>query len=174
MTHEDEGAGCRARYANGRIILDAWAPGRAECMAQAVRGLVRDAVRPGGAPPCEQDVERVEALPDRELLAHVLGRAVAQLARRGLVPADVLMKEDDEGGVTTTLLLVPGTQLRRMPAAGPRADDVLIERSDAGWRCHVVVEARPVAALHEGFPPATPRGSAGTAGRDAGTSGGGA
>ncbi|GAA1654548.1 hypothetical protein GCM10009733_059890 [Nonomuraea maheshkhaliensis] len=151
MADNDAAAGCRARYMDGRVVLDAWAPGRAECVAQAVRGLVHDAVWPADAVLGAQDVERIRPLPDRDLLAHVLRRTIAHLARDGLVPADVTVAEDDDGRVTLALTLVPNTQLRRMPDLGTGLGDVVLERTDMGWRCHAIIAARPLAPPDEGF-----------------------
>ncbi|MCK2212438.1 hypothetical protein MF672_001285 [Actinomadura sp. ATCC 31491] len=150
MTHDDETQGCRVRYADGRVALEAWAPGKAECVAQAVRGLVRDAVWPAAAVLCVEDVERIEPRSDQDLLARALKRAIVPLAQRGLAPADVQVVEESDGTVTLALVLVRNALLRRMPATVD-PDDVVLERAGGGWHCHAVITARPLAPPDEGF-----------------------
>lgn len=144
---EDVAVGCRVRSRDRHLVLDAWAPSRAECVAQAVGGLVADFVRLGAFVSHEQMVVRIEPAPDRNLMAAVLDLVVRQMEDRGRVPADVEIGEDFEGRVTLIMAMVPVKDVDEPPPEIPAVDDIVFGRVGGGWRCHAILNVRPGAAF---------------------------
>lgn len=134
--------GYRVRFRDDRLVLDAWSPNRAECVAQAVRGLVEGVVRSGVTAPCEQTVEWIRPESDPDLLAGALRRVITRLETCGQVPADIEIVEDADGGVTLVMVMVQVAEVNVLPVAAPVADDVVFEHVGGGWRCHVIVDVR--------------------------------
>ncbi|WP_214321721.1 archease [Nonomuraea sediminis] len=133
----------RVRIDEGRLVLDAWAPGRGECVAEALHALTAG-VRCSGADVLgEQITESLEAEPDADLLAEALDLAIERMAAYGQVPADIEVAEHPDGTTTLVMLMVTHAWLRYLPTASPEADDVVLARAGGGWCCHAVVDVQP-------------------------------
>ncbi|WP_344981728.1 archease [Streptosporangium fragile] len=132
--------------------MDAWSPSRAECVAQAVRGLVAGAVRPCIAVPYKQIVVRIEPESDPDLLTATLCQVIIRLGTDGQVPADVEVVEDTDGGATLVMAMVPIAEVTALPVAVPAADDVVFEHAGGGWRCHAVVDVQAGEHVWRGVP----------------------
>lgn len=133
----------RVRIDEGHLVLDAWAPDRAECVAEALHALTAGLRRPGEAISCRQITESLEAEPDAVLLAQALDLAISRVTGYEEVPEDVEVEEHPDGTTTLVMLMATQAELRYLPTRSPTADDVVLARAGGGWSCHAVVDIQP-------------------------------
>ncbi|MFI6604707.1 hypothetical protein ACIBHX_51510 [Nonomuraea sp. NPDC050536] len=135
----------RVRIEEGHLVLDAWAPGRAACVAEALHALTAGVRWPGAAVPGEQITESLQAEPDADLLAQAMDLAIRRMTTFGQVPVDVEVAEHPDGTTTLVMLMVAHAELRYLPTQSPAAEDVVLARAGGGWCCHAVVDVQPTA-----------------------------
>ena len=124
------------------LALEAWAPGRSECIAQAVCALVAsfadvDALRAG-----DPFTYGVEPGPDEEVLLQALEEVIYLLDVRGAVPIEVVARDRQDGGLQVDGSLAPIADedvIGALPKAVSR-HELRIAPAERGWRCHVVVD----------------------------------
>jgi SHS2 domain-containing protein len=128
------------------VALEAWAPSRNACIAEAVRALAESytSARPDEASGTVTAAVRACTGPD--LLVAVLNEAIFVAEVRGEVPVDASV--DDAGGCTGAGAII---RFACVPAAGvdvvgavPKAVSLheleFGPDSSGGWRCHVTVD----------------------------------
>jgi SHS2 domain-containing protein len=123
------------------IRLQAWAPTREDCLAEAVAGLVDSfADTTGVAPQWSVDTE-IRASSDEEALVAALNEVIYLLETQGGVPvhAEAAPIED---GLRLRLDLVPVAAVPQCGAT-PKAvtlHELRFGRCDGGWACEVTVD----------------------------------
>jgi SHS2 domain-containing protein len=138
-------AGHRLLPHTADLTVEAWAPTREECLAEAVHGLVAsfadtagaEAARPGRRVPFACPPES-----DTELLVRVLDEVIYLLDVRDVVPVRVALMSAPGGGLTGHVDVVDRAAVRPVgPAPKAVTRHGLRLAPDAGvWRCTVTVD----------------------------------
>jgi SHS2 domain-containing protein len=141
---EQPAAGHRSAPHTADVRIEAWAPSRERCVAEAVRALVgsfADVSGAAGAEPAGSVDFRVGPGPDDELLVAVLDQVVYLLDTVSQVPTDVEVAADDSGLDVRLRMTDPGRV--EMVGAVPKAVSLHELRFDAGptgWSCTVTLD----------------------------------
>jgi len=152
---EDELARIRERLASGAgrghrtvphtadLRIEAWAPSREECLAEAVRGLVDSFAVVAGRAPSGRARRHMTARLDEDLLVAVIDEVIYRLDADGQIPVSVAVRRAPDGGVTVFFALVPVAEAE-ITGAAPKAaslHDLRCAPDAAGrWWCGVTVE----------------------------------
>ena len=152
---EDELARIRERLAPGAgsghrtvphtadLRIEAWAPTRAECLAEAVRGLVDSFAVVAGLPPSGRASRHMTARLDEDLLVAVIDEVLYRLDADGQIPVSVDVRRAPDGGVIVVFALVPVAEAE-ITGAVPKAaslHDLRCAPDAAGrWSCGVTVD----------------------------------
>jgi SHS2 domain-containing protein len=123
------------------VRIEAWAPSRERCLAEAVRALVDTFADIEGAPPTGTAEFRVETGGDEEALVAVLDEVIYRLDTEGELPLDSEVWTVDGGLAvrwrTTT------TDAVELVGAVPKAvslNELRFAPDDAGWSCAVTLD----------------------------------
>jgi phage shock protein A len=149
---DDELAQIRARLASpaghrtvrhtAGLRIEAWAPTREECLAEAVRGLVDSFAVVAGLLPRARARRHLTARLDEDLLVAVIDEVIYRLDADGQIPVSVTVQRAPDGGVVVFFTLVPVTEAQ-ITGAVPKAaslDDLRCAPDAAGrWSCAVTV-----------------------------------
>jgi SHS2 domain-containing protein len=129
------------------LALEAWAPGKYECLAEAVRALVASFADVRAARPGEAVTVTADADTDEELLAAVLDEVIYQVEAHGRVPVEVSVTAagaaaEARPGASIRFTAAPASQA--VPV-GPVPKGVSRHRlrfapRGGQWRCHAVVD----------------------------------
>jgi SHS2 domain-containing protein len=139
------GAGHRALPHTADVRVEAWAPSREGCVAEAVAGMVAGFADLSAAAPIETVTRRIDRSIDRaaddDLLVGVLEEVIYLLDTRGLLPVatDVVA---DGGGLVVRFDMADADQVPPIGAV-PKAvslHDLRFERRDGGWWCAVTLD----------------------------------
>lgn len=145
MTNSEEDrprAGHRVLPHTADVALAAWAPSRAECIAEAVRALVESFVDVAQAAPRGSIAFPVEPESDEDLLVAVLDEAIYQIEVHDRVPIDVEVAEANDGGGVVHFATVPTYDVELVGAI-PKAvawHELHFGCSGGTWRCHVTID----------------------------------
>jgi SHS2 domain-containing protein len=135
------GRGHRIVSHTADMRVEAWAPTREECIAEAVTGAVASFVDTSAAPvPCPR-VRVLEASGDENLLVAVLDEVVYLLDTTGEVPVTVDV-EPGERGVLVRFGMVGADDLPQVGAV-PKAvslHEIRLEIAAGGWECSVTLD----------------------------------
>lgn len=124
------------------LRLEAWAPTRAGCLAEAVRALAEAVADLRRATPSRSVTVRLErAAPERQL-QDLLDEVIYLLDAEGVLPVAVEAVELAGGAVQVTLGLLPVEQL---PALGPAPKAVTLHglalgRERGAWYARAVID----------------------------------
>ena len=125
------------------LRVEAWAPTRDECIAEAVRGLVGSFAVVAGRRPCGRTKRHIRARSDEDLLIAVIDEVIYRLVADGMVPASVAVRSAPDDGVVLFLALIPVSEAEIIGAA-PKAGslhDLRCAPDAAGqWSCGVTVD----------------------------------
>ncbi|MBO0872684.1 MAG: archease [Pseudonocardia sp.] len=123
------------------IRIEAWAPTREACLAEAVTALVASFADVTGAVPESLVTARIASDCDTDLLVSVLDEVIYLLDTRAAVPVGADFVPDPEGlGVRFHLIPVD-----RVPLVGPVPKAVTLQqprlgRRPDGWSCSVTID----------------------------------
>ncbi len=134
-------AGHRARPHTADAVVEAWGRTRAECLEQAVAGLVAGFVGPADAEP-EPAALEIEAEDDEELVVLLLEEVLYRIEVHGVVPVAATL-DDTPTGVAGSFLVVPVSAAREVgavPKAVSRSGLSLRPREDGGWWCRATID----------------------------------
>ncbi|WP_077490971.1 archease [Sinomonas mesophila] len=123
------------------LRIEAWAPTREECIAQAVFGTVESFLDTSTAARHRTRRGRLIAASDADLLVAVLEEVIYLLDTEGYVPVDVHM-EPVEGGVDVVFAMAEVnrlTQIGAVPKAVSLHELSLVGDKDR-WRCSVTLD----------------------------------
>lgn len=137
----ENGAGHRAVPHTADLRVEAWAPTREGCIAQAVSGAVESFLDTSTAHPERTRSCRLTAHSDEDLLVAVLDEVIFRLDTDGEAPVDVEL-EPGEGDVDVRFAMVEVGGLPQVGAV-PKAvslHELRLERGPRGWRCSVTLD----------------------------------
>jgi SHS2 domain-containing protein len=126
------------------LALEAWAPGKGECIAEAVRALVASFADVRAAVPRQTVTLRVAEQTDEDLLVRVLNDVIYHVEVHGLVPVDISLDvaEGVTGRAEARFAAAPVAEVE-ITGAAPKAvtlHELRFGREDDMWRCHVIVD----------------------------------
>lgn len=125
------------------LALEAWAPARSECMAEAVRALVESFADVRAAIPRETVTFGCDAASDEDLLVGVLNEVIYQVEVHGRVPVDVSVDEPHGGGRADVRFAAAPVAEAELTGAAPKAvtlHELRFYHDGELWRCHVTVD----------------------------------
>ncbi|MFF6772886.1 archease [Streptomyces sp. NPDC012637] len=123
------------------LRVEAWAPTREECMAQAVRGVCASFLDLTGVTGGRRRDVVVRAERDEDILVALLDEVVYRLDTGGEVPVDVELAPAD-GGVRGVLWMADAGSLP-VTGAAPKAvtlHGLAMTRRPDGWTCSVTLD----------------------------------
>lgn len=146
----DDTAGGTARAPRGHralahtadVRIEAWGTSRAECLEESVAALAELYVDvPAGAPTTAIPVSLSAGSHD-DLLVALLEYAATEADLGGGVVVAAELRDDDEGGVTGSLVTVPAEVVEvcgAVPKGVSRSGSVL-GPAETGWRCQALID----------------------------------
>jgi SHS2 domain-containing protein len=123
------------------VRIEAWAPSRERCLAEAVRALVETFADVEGAHPTGTGEFRVEAGTDEEALVAVLDEVIYRLDTEGELPLNSEARAVD--GDLAVRWQTTGTDAVELVGAVPKAvslNDLRFGPDEAGWSCAVTLD----------------------------------
>ncbi len=135
--------GHRAVPHTADLRIEAWAPTREGCIAEAVRGLVDSFAVVTGRPPNERAKRHLTAQPAEDLLVAAIDEVIYRLDADGEIPASVVIRSAPDGGIVVFLVLIPAAEAEIIGAAPKAASlhDLRCAPDAAGrWSCTVTVD----------------------------------
>ena len=134
-------AGYRLLPHTADLMIEAWGPDKAACMAEAVEGLVASFADTKGRTPTTTARLHVETAPADEQLVAVLEEVIYLLDAGGVVPVEITLVDSD-AGLKGSFGMVP---LDQVTPIGPAPKAVTlhgldIHSGDRGWSCRVVID----------------------------------
>jgi len=136
-------AGHRTVPHTADLRIEAWAPTREECLAEAVRGLVDSFAAVAGRRPRGHASRRVTARSDADLLVAILDEVIYRLDADDEIPVRVDVGPAPDGGIIVFLALVPVVEAE-ITGAVPKAASLHELRcaldATGGWSCAVTVD----------------------------------
>lgn len=123
------------------LRIEAWAPTRDECIAQAVHGAVASFADTSSAGPGRVHTRRLAADGDEDLLVAVLDEIVYLLDAAGEVPVDVAV--DSGAGTAEVRFSMADVASVTQVGAVPKAvslHGLRLERGPGGWSCSVTLD----------------------------------
>lgn len=123
------------------LRVEAWAPTREECIAQAVLGTVESFVGTAAVHPEHTQLCQLSAHSDEDLLVAALEEVVYMVDTTGEVPVDVEVEPVD-GGVEIRFAMADATHLPQTGAI-PKAvslHELRFGPGPSGWRCSVTLD----------------------------------
>lgn len=133
--------GHRAVPHTADVRIEAWAPSRDACLAEAVSALVASFADTSAARPDRVVTTSVRAETDPDLLVVVLDEAIYVLETRDGLPCAVELAPEP-GGLTVRWHLAPVREVELVGAV-PKAvtlHELRFERTDGGWECGVTID----------------------------------
>ncbi|GAA2772721.1 archease [Kitasatospora cinereorecta] len=140
-------AGSRTIPHTGDLAIEAWAPDREECLAQALRGAVAAfAEIPPGLPRTARRTE-LTAGDDAHLLVAALEEVIYRMDTTGEIPADVRVSPTASGpgpgeAVRLDLAMVDTSEVAQVGPV-PKAVSwhaLHLGRGPTGWTCRVTLD----------------------------------
>jgi SHS2 domain-containing protein len=124
------------------VRIEAWAPSREECVAEAIMGMVQMFTDRSGVPPTGSAEFRVDAGSDRDMLVAALDEVIFRMDTDGRLPTDASVIALDDGGLQVRTRVAP-TNLLRLIGAVPKAvswHDLVFAADENGWSCGVTLD----------------------------------
>jgi SHS2 domain-containing protein len=138
---DDSDAGHRSVPHTADLRVEAWAPTREGCFAQAVLGAVESFVDSAQVHPEHVHRCRLSGHSDEDLLVAVLDEVIYVLDTAGEAPVDVELDPVD-GEVDVEFALVDASRLDQVGAV-PKAvslHELCLAPGPRGWRCSVTID----------------------------------
>lgn len=137
------GAGHRLVPHVADVILEAWGTTRVACLEEAALGLVESFADIEDIEPIDRiPVSLMGAVGDEDVLVLLLEEVIYVVEALGKVPVGVDLAEHADGSVGGFFATIPSEGLEAIGALpkGVSRSDLLFERRDGQWRCHVLVD----------------------------------
>jgi SHS2 domain-containing protein len=138
---EDSESGHRTVPHTADLRVEAWAPTREGCIAEAVLGSVASFVDTTSAHPDRSRLCRLAAHSDEDLLVAVLDEVIFHLDTENEAPVDVELDATDEG-LEVRFAMCDVSKLPQVGAV-PKAvslHELSLARGPDGWRCSVTLD----------------------------------
>lgn len=122
-------------------IIEAWGPGRVECLTEALNGLVESfAVVPDAV--VTRPLPLAGSIGDEDTLVSLCEDVIFALDVFGVVPVVFHLAETEDGGVGGEMDVVP---VQQVDVVGPAPKGVSYHELSfapvpGGWRCRVLVD----------------------------------
>jgi protein archease len=123
------------------VRIEAWAPTREECIAEAMRGLVDGFADTSRAPAAGTYQADFVTYSDDRLLAAVLDEVIYLVDTTGEVPIEVTVEPTEDGAhlrLTTANLMA--TEIIGATPKAVSLHELWMEHTAQGWRCSVTVD----------------------------------
>jgi len=125
------------------LRVEAWAPTREECLAEAARGLAGSFAVVAAAQPRRTAERRFIAGSDEDLLVAIIEEVIYRLDADGEIPVAVAVRPTPDGGVVLSMQLA-GVGQARITGAVPKAaslHDLRCAPGPAGrWSCGITID----------------------------------
>lgn len=137
----EDASGHRAVPHTADLRIEAWAPTREGCIAEAVLGTVESFLDTSTAHPDHSRERQVTAHSDEDLLVAVLDEVIYLLDTADEVPVDVELEPVGQGlDVRFAMVDTRGlTQVGAVPKA-VSLHELCLARGPRGWRCSVTLD----------------------------------
>lgn len=124
------------------VVVQAWAPTKAACLAEAVRGLVAVFADTGGVVASRSVAFTLGPAGDEELLVRLLEEVIYLVEVDGVVPVDAHVEPAADGGLRGQFGVTP---LEPAMVIGPAPKAVAWHQlsfaaGQTGWVCQVTVD----------------------------------
>ncbi|WP_433384415.1 archease [Micromonospora sp. KLBMP9576] len=137
------GRGHRRLPHTADVRVEAWAPTRRECVAEAVAALVDTFVDPAGAPPGPQrEFHAPAGDDDADLLLGVLDEVIFRMETAGELPLHTEVADDGAGGLLVRWRTAD-TDAVELVGAVPKAvslHELRFGPGPTGWSCAVTLD----------------------------------
>jgi SHS2 domain-containing protein len=121
--------------------IEAWAPTREACLAEAVAGLVASFADVTGARPTWMHTAELAVDSDADALVAVLDEVIYVLDTRGGVPLHAELVPRPYGlGLALNLATVDEVEVTGAVPKAVTLHELRFERADAGWSCAVTID----------------------------------
>ncbi|MFG2057474.1 archease [Micromonospora sp. NPDC048930] len=124
------------------VRIEAWAPDREGCVAEAVAAMVDGFVDATGVAAEAETEHRVPPGDDADLLVGVLDEVIFRLDTRGDVPLETEVRPAEDGGLLVRWQVV-GADAVEAVGAVPKAvslHELRFGPDEAGWSCAVTLD----------------------------------
>lgn len=122
------------------IRIEAWAPTREECLAEAVTAVVEGFADRSGCSPAGEVTALLDPGTDEDLLVDLLNEVIYQVDTAGQLPLGVVVEPLPDGGLQVRFRMAD-TQQAVLLGAAPKAvalhDLRFAGDPDSGWHCTV-------------------------------------
>lgn len=138
---ERPSAGHRSVPHTADVRIEAWAPSRERCVAEAVAAMVDSFADASHAGPATTESVRIEPGTDADVLVAVLDEVIFRLDTAGQLPVDADAAAVD-GGLEVRLQMVDAGRVELVGAV-PKAvslHELRFDRDAAGWSCSVTLD----------------------------------
>lgn len=125
------------------LRIEAWAPTREECIAEAVRGLVASFADTGGVPGGQASSRHLPPGSDADLLAAAIDEVIYTLDADGKIPAALRAAPAADGGIDLTFDLADAAAVEiigAVPKAASLSGLTCAATPDGRWACAVTVD----------------------------------
>jgi SHS2 domain-containing protein len=137
----EAGRGHRTVPHTADLRIEAWAPTREACLAEAVTGLVDSFADTAGADPGWTITVDLAAPTDEEALVAVLDEVIYRLDTEHAVPLDTEVEPCSNGvRIRLQLAAVDGVELTGAVPKAVTLHQLHITNSPGGWSCGVTVD----------------------------------
>jgi phage shock protein A len=136
-------AGHRTVPHTADLRIEAWAPTREECLAEAVHGLVDSFAVVAGRPPQRRARRHMTARLDEDLLVAVIDEVIYRLDAESQIPVSVTVQCAPDGGVIVLFALIPVAEAEitgAVPKAASLHDLRCAPDATGRWSCAVTVD----------------------------------
>jgi len=139
------GQGHRAVPHAADLRIEAWAPTREECLAEAARGLVGSFAVVAAARPRRTAERRFIAGSDADLLVAVIDEVIYRLDADGQIPVTLAVRPAPDGGVVLSMQLADVGQAQ-ITGAAPKGASLRGLRCAPGpagrWSCGITIDVQ--------------------------------
>ena len=124
------------------VIVEAWAPTRAACLEQLVRGVVGTFADTRGVTATREIPLELGAARDEDVIVALLNDVCYLLDADGLVVVDVSLDEEEDATFGGTFLVAPVDTVDATGAApkGVSRSELQFAPEGGLWRAHVIID----------------------------------
>ncbi|RQW92061.1 archease [Micromonospora globispora] len=124
------------------VRIEAWAPDREGCVAEAVAAMVESFADASGATADSETEHRVPPGEDPDLLVGVLDEVIFRLETEAALPLETKVRAADDGGLLVRWRTTD-TDAVELVGAVPKAvslHELRFGRDEGGWSCAVTLD----------------------------------